>query len=88
MDPLTDAPQTAPGHDGAMTGSGGSHRRPTDEQRAFFETLVGMRERYAHRGTDDAESVIGLRHAIVAANAAIASLASSPPPGRFGIAGI
>jgi hypothetical protein len=68
-----------------MTGNGRSQRRPTDEQRAFFEALVGMRDRYAHRGTDDAESVIGLRHAIVAANSAMAHL--SPPARHLGIAG-
>jgi hypothetical protein len=72
-------------HDNLMTRNPSSHRRPTDEQRTFFEALVGMRDRYAHRGTDDAESVIGLRHAIVAANSAMAQLA--PPAGHLGTAG-
>lgn len=55
-----------------MTRHGSSHRRPTDEQRAFFEALVRMRDRYAHRGTEDAEAVMGLHHAIVIANTAMA----------------
>jgi hypothetical protein len=83
--PLTDDPVSPDRHDNAMTGNGRSHRRPTDEQRAFFEALVGMRDRYAHRGTDDAEPVIGVHHAIVAANTAMAHLLS-PPARHPGIA--
>jgi hypothetical protein len=63
-----------------MTGNGSNHRphrRPSDEQRAFFEAILGMRDRYAHRGSEDAESVIGLRHAIVAATTAMAEAATS-----------
>lgn len=57
---------------GTMTGN--SHHRPSDEDRAFFERLVVLRRRYAARGTDDAEPVIGLHHAIVSANAAMAGV--------------
>jgi hypothetical protein len=86
LHPMADVPAVAARQDTSMTGNGNSHRRPTDEQRTFFEALVGMRDRYAHRGTDDAEAVIGLRQAIVVANSAMAAL--SPPPARhFGIAG-
>lgn len=68
--------------DGAMTGN--SHHRPSDEDRAFFERLLMLRRRYAARGTDDAEPVIGLHHAIVSANAAMADV---PSRHVLGIAG-
>lgn len=68
-----------------MTGTSDAHRRPTDEERAFFEALVTLRARYAARGVDDATSVIGLRHAIVAANATMADRAPSPTT-RLGLA--
>lgn len=68
-----------------MTGHGSSHGRPTDEQRAFFEALVGMRNRYSHRGTEDAEAVMGLHHAIVFANTAMAHISQLEHP-RQGIA--
>ena len=61
-----------------MTGMSGAHRRPTDKERAFFEALLVLRGRYAARGIDDATSVMGLRHAIVAANATMAHRAPSP----------
>jgi hypothetical protein len=72
-----------------MTGNGRNrsfHRRPSDEQRAFFEALLGMRDRYAHRGSEDAESVIGVRHAIVAATTAMAE-GGLPRSLRLGVAG-
>lgn len=52
-----------------MTGHG-SHR-PSDEERAFFEEVLVLRRRYAARGADDAIAIIGLRHAMARANAAI-----------------
>lgn len=70
-------------HDGAMTRN--SHHRPSDEERAFFERLLMLRRRYAAKGTDDAEPVIGLHHAIVSANAAMANVPSGHV--HLGIAG-
>jgi hypothetical protein len=75
---VTDATPIARHHHRVMTGMGGSHRRPTDADRAFFEILLVLRNRYAARGIDDATSAIGLRHAIVAANATMADAAPSP----------
>ena len=75
---VTDATESVEPDDGAMSAFNSHHRRPTDEQRAFFEALVGMRTRYASRGTEDTKTAIGLRHAIVAANAAMAGQPSTP----------
>ncbi|HSK93077.1 MAG TPA: hypothetical protein VLA76_03360 [Candidatus Angelobacter sp.] len=61
-----------------MTGTS-HHRRPSDEERAFFERLLELRRRYAARGFDDAEPVIGVHHAIAVANTAMADAA----PGRL-----
>ncbi len=69
-----------------MTGNGSHHRRPTEADRAFFEELLALRGRYAARGTDDATAVICVRHAIVAANAAMADDAPRSSH-RHGIAG-
>lgn len=84
--PVTDAARLGAGHHGAMTTNGRHHRRPSDEERAFFEAIVGLRARYATRGADDAAPVIGLHHAIASANAALSGVQSSPTL-RLGIAG-
>ena len=55
-----------------MKGNGINHRRPSDEQRAFFEALVIMRGRYASRDADDAMPAMSLHHAIGRANALMA----------------
>lgn len=81
---VSDATPLARGHDAVMTGNGGHHhRRPTEADRAFFEALLVLRDRYAARNEDDANPVIGVRHAIVAASAAMAddALASKHRPG-------
>jgi hypothetical protein len=44
-------------------------RRPTREERAFFEDLVALRQWYASRGTDDGIAVATVRHVIATANA-------------------
>lgn len=62
-----------------MRGNSSQRRRPTDDQRTFFEALMVMRERYASRGNEDATAVIGVHHAIALANTA---LANSPMPAR------
>ena len=66
-----------------MTGIGSHHRRPSDDERAFFEAIVVMRGRYADRGRDDALPVADLRHAIATANAAMKAT-DSPDVGRLG----
>lgn len=72
-------------HDGTMTPNGSHPRRPSDEERAFFDAIVGLRARYADRGADDATSVIGLHHVIASANAAMPNEPSEPTH-RLGIA--
>lgn len=84
--PVTDAAWVGAGHHGPMTTNGRHHRRPSDEERAFFDAIVELRARYATRGTDDATPVIGLHHAIANANAALSDVQSSPTL-RLGIAG-
>ena len=44
-------------------------RRPSREDRAFFEDLVVLRQWYASRGVDDGISVATVHHVIGAANA-------------------
>lgn len=48
------------------------HRPATDEERTFFETLLGLRATYRLRGSADAESVMSMRTAMATANAALA----------------
>jgi hypothetical protein len=68
---VADAPGAAGGHHLAMMSMGSQHRRPSDDERAFFEAIVVMRGRYATRGRDDALPVTNLHHAIAIANAAM-----------------
>lgn len=82
---VADAPAVARDDDDGMTGDGSHDRRPTDAERAFFETLVLLRGRYATRGDEDATSVMCVRHAIAAAKAAMAGDAP-PRTHRLGIA--
>jgi hypothetical protein len=70
-------------HDVRMTTD--SRRGPTDEERAFFETLLVLRRRYATRSDDDRYPVIGLHHVIAMANAAMAGVPESGM--HLGIAG-
>ena len=58
-------------HHLAMICIGRQHRRPSDDERAFFEAIVAMRSRYAVRGREDALPVTNLHHAIATANAAM-----------------
>ena len=61
------------------------HRRPNDQERAFFEAIVVMRGRYATRDIDDATPVMGLHHVIASVNAAMRDANASPAP-RLGSA--
>jgi hypothetical protein len=61
-------------------------RQATDEERTFFEALIGLRATYRRRGSADAEGVMSLHHAIATANAANAE-AMSPRDTRLGIVG-
>jgi hypothetical protein len=54
-----------------MTRSAHPTRRPTREERAFFEELVALRQWYASRGTDDGMAVATVHHVIAVANAAM-----------------
>lgn len=83
--PVTDAARLGAGHHGAMTPNGRHQRRPSDEERAFFDAIVHLRARYATRDADDATPVIGLHHAIASANAALSDGQSNPTL-RLGIA--
>lgn len=53
-------------------------RRPTGEERAFFEDLVALRQWYASRGAEDDIAVVTMHHVIGSANAAMRR--SAPPP--------
>lgn len=82
---MTDATLIGDGHDVGMTPNGRHTRRPSDEERAFFDAIVDLRARYTARGADDATPIIGLHHAIASANAAMSD-APSKPTLRLGIA--
>lgn len=60
-------------------------RRPTREDRAFFEDLVALRRRYATRGTDDGTAVATVRHVIGIANAEMRRLATQPRALHLGL---
>jgi len=44
------------------------HRRPTDDDRRFFDALVLLRGMYAERGPQDATPIQSLANAIASAN--------------------
>jgi hypothetical protein len=46
----------------------GQHRRPTDDDRRFFDALVLLRGMYAERGPQDATPIQSLASAIASAN--------------------
>jgi hypothetical protein len=54
------------------------NRRPTREERSFFEDLVALRAWYASRSSDDGIAVATMRHVIAAANAEMRRPASTP----------
>ena len=60
-------------------------RRPTREERTFFEDLVALRQWYASRGTDDGIAVATVRHVIAAANAEMQRTARGPQATGLGI---
>lgn len=59
-------------------------RRPSTEERQFFEALIALRARHAD-GTEDVRPVIALHHAIALANAEMRTPAPPPPVIRLGI---
>jgi hypothetical protein len=69
---LADASAPPDDEDVPMARDIAHHRQATDEERTFFETLVGLRATYRHRGSADAEGVMSVHHAIATANAALA----------------
>lgn len=54
------------------------NRRPTREERAFFEDLVALRRWYASRGAEDGIAVVTMHHVIGSANAEMRRPAPSP----------
>ena len=54
-------------------------RRPTREERAFFEDLVALRTWYAGRGVEDGTSVATVHHVIGVANAELRRWAAPSP---------
>ncbi|MDQ2674146.1 MAG: hypothetical protein M3Y40_05775 [Chloroflexota bacterium] len=50
------------------TNRSGQHRRPTDDDRRFFDALVLLRGMYAERGPQDATPIQSLANAIASAN--------------------
>jgi hypothetical protein len=83
---LADAAAAQDGEDVLMARDFAHPRQATDEERTFFEALVGLRATYRRRGAEDGESVISIRHAIATANATLAK-AIAAPVRRPGIAG-
>jgi hypothetical protein len=59
-------------------------RRPSGEERAFFEDLVALRQWYSSRGADDGIAVSTLRHAIASANAEMRRIATRPRGAQLG----
>jgi hypothetical protein len=60
-------------------------RRPTREERAFFDAIVTLRTWYAGRGTDDDIAVATVHHVIAAANAEMRRTVQAPRSPSFGI---
>jgi hypothetical protein len=67
-------------HHASMTGNRGTHaRRPTDDDRRFFDALVLLRRLYAERGPQDATPMQTIASAIASANGSFgASLTHLP----------
>lgn len=57
-------------------------RKPSRDDRAFFETLVTLRDRYPAMAAADAEGLVGLHHAIALSNAEMRRAADAPEAPR------
>lgn len=67
--PMSDARRVAATNDASMTRNrNGQHRRPTDDDRRFFDALVLLRGLYAERGPQDATPMETIASAIASAN--------------------
>lgn len=66
---MSDAAAAASANHASMTGNrNGQHRRPTDDDRRFFDALVLLRRLYAERGPQDATPMETIANAIASAN--------------------
>lgn len=67
--PMSDAATMAAANHASMTANrSGQHRRPTDDDRRFFDALVLLRGLYAERGPQDATPMESIASAIASAN--------------------
>jgi hypothetical protein len=74
----SDATSTAAANDASMARNrSGQSRRPTDEDRRFFDGLLFMRGLYAERGPQDVTPVASLASVIASVNG---SFQASPLP--------
>lgn len=66
---MADGPRLAVLNHACMTSNrNGRHRRPTDDDRRFFDALVLLRRLYAVRGPQDATPIQSIARAIGSAN--------------------
>jgi hypothetical protein len=66
---MSDVALAGPADHASMTPNrSGQHRRPTDDDRRFFDALVLLRGLYAERGPQDATPIQSLANAIASAN--------------------
>ena len=67
--PMSDArPVAAADHASMTRNRNGQNRRPTDDDRRFFDVLVFLRGLYAERGPQDATPMETIASAIASAN--------------------
>ena len=67
--PMSDArPVAAADHASMTRNRNGQNRRPTDDDRRFFDALVFLRGLYAERGPQDATPMETIASAIASAN--------------------
>jgi hypothetical protein len=70
--PLSDGRAIAADHDAFMTRNrNGSTRRPTDDDRRFFDVLVLLRGIYAERGPQDSMPVATISSVIASASSSL-----------------
>jgi hypothetical protein len=70
--PLSDGHAIAADHDALMTRNrNGSTRRPTDDDRRFFDVLVLLRGIYAERGPQDSMPVATISSVVAAAGSSL-----------------
>jgi hypothetical protein len=70
--PMSDAGTVAADDDASMTRNrNGSTRRPTDDDRRFFDVLVLLRGIYAERGPQDSTPVATISSVVASASASL-----------------